>query len=99
MTVHIGPYEFDHVSYDKDGDVLYLRRGPQKPAADTFGTTEGHAVRSLRPPSRRSVCSSRFASMASSAWSRWTRSSLKDRGCDIEGHVSSSSTCRCDDLP
>jgi hypothetical protein len=24
---------------------------------------------------------------------------LKDRGCDIEGHVSSSSECRCNDLP
>lgn len=31
MTVHVGPYEFDNVSYDSDGDVLYLRRGePQK---------------------------------------------------------------------
>jgi hypothetical protein len=25
MTVHVGPYEFDQVSYDNDGDVLYLR--------------------------------------------------------------------------
>jgi uncharacterized protein YuzE len=45
MTVHVGPYEFDHVSYDNDGDVLYLRRGEQQAAADTFGTPEGHAVR------------------------------------------------------
>jgi uncharacterized protein YuzE len=45
MTVHAGPYEFDHVSYDNDGDVLYLRRGEQQAAADTFGTPEGHAVR------------------------------------------------------
>jgi uncharacterized protein YuzE len=45
MTVHVGPYEFDHVSYDSDGDVLYLRRGEQCEAADTFGTPEGHAVR------------------------------------------------------
>jgi uncharacterized protein YuzE len=45
MTVHVGPYEFDYVSYDKDGDVLYLRRGPEKTATDTFGTPEGHAVR------------------------------------------------------
>lgn len=45
MTVHVGPYEFDHVSYDSDGDVLYLRRGEQQAAADTFGTPEGHAVR------------------------------------------------------
>jgi uncharacterized protein YuzE len=45
MTVHVGPYEFDHVSYDTDGDVLYLRRGEQQTAADTFGSPEGHAVR------------------------------------------------------
>jgi len=45
MTVHVGPYEFDHVSYDSDGDVLYLRRGERQAAADTLGTPEGHAVR------------------------------------------------------
>lgn len=45
MTVHVGPYEFDHVSYDSDGDVLYLRRGERREAAETFGTPEGHAVR------------------------------------------------------
>jgi len=45
MSVHVGPYEFDHVSYDSDGDVLYLRRGEPREAADTFGTPEGHAVR------------------------------------------------------
>jgi len=45
MTVHVGPYEFDHVSYDSEGDVLYLRRDEQRVAADTFGSPEGHAVR------------------------------------------------------
>jgi hypothetical protein len=45
MTMHVGPYEFDHVSYDRDGDVLYLRRGERQEAAETFGTPEGHAVR------------------------------------------------------
>jgi uncharacterized protein YuzE len=45
MSVHVGPYEFDHVSYDEEGDVLYLRRGERRAAADTFGTPEGHAVR------------------------------------------------------
>jgi uncharacterized protein YuzE len=45
MTIRVGPFEFDHVSYDRAGDVLYLRRGPQERAADTFGTPEGHAVR------------------------------------------------------
>lgn len=45
MTVHVGPYEFDQVSYDRDGDVLYLRRGERQEAAETFSTPEGHAVR------------------------------------------------------
>ena len=45
MTVHVGPYEFDHVSYDKIGDVLYLQRGQEQPATETFATPEGHAVR------------------------------------------------------
>ena len=45
MTVTIGPYRFDHVTYDADGDVLYLRRGESRAAADTLGTPEGHAVR------------------------------------------------------
>lgn len=44
MTVHVGPYEFDWVSYDKDGDIPYLRRGPEQIAADAFGSPEGHAV-------------------------------------------------------
>lgn len=43
--VHVGPYEFDHVSYDADGDVLYLRHGERQATADTVGTPEGHAVR------------------------------------------------------
>lgn len=33
------------VSYDADGDVLYLRRGERQAAADTVGAPEGHAVR------------------------------------------------------
>ncbi|MHB8243003.1 MAG: DUF2283 domain-containing protein [Solirubrobacteraceae bacterium] len=45
MTVHVGPYEFDQVTYDRDGDVLYLHRGVRHAAADTLGTPEGHAVR------------------------------------------------------
>jgi uncharacterized protein YuzE len=45
MTVHVGPYEFDQVSYDSDGDVLYLRRGERQETAETFSTPEGHAVR------------------------------------------------------
>lgn len=45
MTVKIGEYEFDHVTYDADGDVLYLRAGESRLAAKTYGTEEGHAVR------------------------------------------------------
>lgn len=41
MTVRIGTHEFDHVSYDAKGDVLYLHRGDPRPAAETFGTPEG----------------------------------------------------------
>ena len=44
MSVHVGQYEFDHVRYDAEGDVLYLRRGDTLSAEDTFGTPEGHAV-------------------------------------------------------
>lgn len=45
MIIHVGPYEFDQVSYDSDGDVLYLRRGERQEAYETFSTPEGHAVR------------------------------------------------------
>ena len=41
----IGSHEFDHERYDADGDVLYLSSGPARPAASTFATPEGHAVR------------------------------------------------------
>lgn len=45
MTFAIGDHQFDHVTYDPDGDVLYLRSGESRPAADVYGTPEGHAVR------------------------------------------------------
>jgi uncharacterized protein YuzE len=45
MTVTIGQYEFGQVSYDAKADVLYLRIGDPRPAASTYGTPEGHAVR------------------------------------------------------
>ena len=45
MTVHIGPYEFDDVDYDVEGDVLYLSIGEPRPAADSEETAEGHVVR------------------------------------------------------
>ena len=43
--VHLGPYTFDHVSYDGDGDVLYLSIGEPHDAADSEETPEGHIVR------------------------------------------------------
>jgi uncharacterized protein YuzE len=45
MNVKVGPYDFDRVSYDESGDVLYLRAGASRPAARTLATPEGHAVR------------------------------------------------------
>lgn len=45
MTFRIGRHEFDHVTYDATGDVLYLRSGEPRAAAETYGTPEGHAVR------------------------------------------------------
>jgi len=44
-TVTIGDTTFDHVSYDREADVLYLSVGVPQSAAHTFGTPEGHAVR------------------------------------------------------
>jgi hypothetical protein len=44
MTVRIGPHEFDEVSYDEVGDVLYLGRSGAGPVAETDATPEGHAV-------------------------------------------------------
>jgi uncharacterized protein YuzE len=44
-TVTIGQTTFDNVDYDRDADVLYLSVGVPQPAAQTFGTPEGHAVR------------------------------------------------------
>lgn len=45
MSVHLGPYTFDHVSYDEDRDVLYLSIGEPREAADSEETPEGHVVR------------------------------------------------------
>jgi uncharacterized protein YuzE len=45
MSVHFGPYTFDHASYDGEGDVLYLAIGEPREAADSEETAEGHIVR------------------------------------------------------
>jgi uncharacterized protein YuzE len=44
MTVHIGPYVFDHVRYDHDADVLYLSQGDPARAVEFDETPGGHAV-------------------------------------------------------
>lgn len=42
MTVKIAGIEFDNVTYDREGDVLYLWSGePRKPASDD-ASPEGH---------------------------------------------------------
>jgi uncharacterized protein YuzE len=45
MTVVIGNHCFEHVVYDEEGDVLYLRAGETRDPASTYATPEGHAVR------------------------------------------------------
>jgi uncharacterized protein YuzE len=45
MTVRIGQHEFDDVSYDANGDVLYLSADAQADADAGDGTREGHFVR------------------------------------------------------
>jgi uncharacterized protein YuzE len=42
--IKIGGIEFDHHSYDEEGDVLYLSVGAPQVAAETDATPEGHAV-------------------------------------------------------
>lgn len=46
MTIRIAHLEFDHVSYDSHGDVLYLSIGEPQEAHDALVTPEGHVVRS-----------------------------------------------------
>lgn len=43
--VHLGPYTFDDVVYDAEGDVLYMSIGKPRPAVDAPPTPEGHIVR------------------------------------------------------
>lgn len=44
-SIRIGPYDFDHITYDGEGDVLYLSVGEPREAADSQETPEGHVVR------------------------------------------------------
>lgn len=45
MSLTIGEITFDHVVYDKGGDVLYLHVGEPSSAVDFDETLEGHALR------------------------------------------------------
>lgn len=46
MRVTVAGIEFDHVVYDRDGDVLYLQVGPPpRAAADFDASPEGHYLR------------------------------------------------------
>lgn len=45
MSLRFGGIEFEHVSYDQEGDVLYLRNGPSTDAADWDESPEGHHLR------------------------------------------------------
>lgn len=45
MSVRIGHHEFDCATYDAEAHVLYLRRGPSRPADRTYASPEGHGVR------------------------------------------------------
>lgn len=57
MTVHIGPYIFDHVRYDHDADVLYLAQGDPARAVD-----------STRHPEDTPSASTRTAILSASRW-------------------------------
>lgn len=45
MSVTIGDTTFDRVSYDADGDVLYLHVGDARSATDFDASAENHHVR------------------------------------------------------
>ncbi len=45
MSLRFGGIEFEHVSYDQEGDVLYLRNGPSTVAVDWDESPEGHHLR------------------------------------------------------
>ena len=44
VNIRIGPFVFDHASYDEDGDVLYLHIGPPQ-LGEGEETPEGHVLR------------------------------------------------------
>ena len=46
--IHLGPYTFDHVVYDAEGDVLYLSIGEPRPAYDSPETQRDTACDTTR---------------------------------------------------
>jgi len=45
MIIRMGDQLFDDVSYDTEGDVLYMSKGKPVPATKTVASPEGHAIR------------------------------------------------------
>lgn len=45
MSITVGSVTFDHVSYDREADVLYLSVGDPARAVDFDESAEGHALR------------------------------------------------------
>jgi uncharacterized protein YuzE len=45
MTITIGDIAFDNVSYDAEGEVLYLHVGDPRSAVDFDESSEGHHLR------------------------------------------------------
>jgi len=45
MSLRFGGIEFDHVFYDREVDVLYMRNGPSTDAVDWDESPEGHHLR------------------------------------------------------
>jgi uncharacterized protein YuzE len=45
MSVTVGSTTFDHISYDREADVLYLSVGDPAQAVDFDESAEGHAFR------------------------------------------------------
>lgn len=44
MSVKIGPYTFDGVTYDAEADVLYLSVGDSAKAVEWDETPDGHGI-------------------------------------------------------
>lgn len=45
MSLHAGPYQFRHVTYDAPSDVVYAALEAPRPSARQERTAEGHILR------------------------------------------------------